>query len=242
MTSGCALKPFFPAVLALVVGIVLGAWQPRGELLAMRAELDELRAQAARPCRGGAAESIRSILRADAPDLERPDRRAPAPSIEITAEAEPDEAAPEADVPTDAPVAEAPQTPEQLRDAMRTALDARRAQALAALAEQGDLDDDAVEAVEAAMNQMNRELKAEVDAFVDAAVESGSVDRRDLMDFAAESLDIVIAADDRMRSAVPEDVYAAVDESAVDPFSYVSGDTLEALVRLEGVDAPMLGQ
>jgi len=235
------LKPFFPAVVAMVVGIVLGAWQPRGEMLALRAEVDALKLAGAAPCRNSAARSIRSILRSDAPDLgmDENGRR--------TASAQDPTPAPDADGP--APLEGGPEAPEgpdsprsteEMREVMQAGLDARRAQALAALVEQGDLGDDDVEAVNAAMDDMNRALKAEVDAFAEAALADGEVDRRDLMDFAAESLDIVIAADEQLRRALPEDVYGAVDDSAVDPFSYVSGDTLDALTRLEGVSAPML--
>jgi len=232
------LKPFFPAVVALVAGIVLGAWQPRGELLSMRAELDTLKAAGGKPCRSGAADSIRSILRADPSTFEasggdRKVRNVGGPEGGEVAEGE-GEGAP----PTDGATPEPPANAEQLRETMNTALDARRAQALAALVEQGGLEDAEVAAVTAAMDQMNRELKTEVDAFVDAAVASGEVDRRDVMEFAAGALDIVIAADDRLQKAVPADVYADVDDAAVDPFSYLSGDALDALVRLEGVAGP----
>jgi hypothetical protein len=236
------LKPFFPAVAALAIGIVLGAWQPRGELLSLRAEMDALRADRARPCRAGAASSIRQLLRADAGTLgqtaggQQEDEPAPAPAE-----------GGDTDVPADdGPVATAPdepappaQSPEELRAALHTALDARRAQALAALVEQGDLDDDAVAGVNAAADQMNQELKSEIDRFVDDANQAGEVDRRDVMDFAAGALDIVIAADDRMRKVVPEEAYADIDDSAVDPFSYVSGDTLDALERLKDMPSPM---
>jgi hypothetical protein len=233
------LKPFFPAVVALVAGIVLGAWQPRGELLSMRAELDTLKAAGGKPCRSGAADSIRSILRADPSTFEasganRKVRNVGGPDDAEVAEVAEGEGAP----PTDVATPEAPANAKQLRDTMNTALDARRAQALAALVEQGGLEDAEVAAVTDAMDQMNRELKTEVDAFVDAAVASGEVDRRDVMEFAAGALDIVIAADDRLQKAVPADVYAEVDDAAVDPFSYLSGDALDALVRLEGVAGP----
>ena len=226
------MRPFFAAVIALVVGIGLGAWQPRGELLEARAELDALRAKGG-DCRGSAAQSIRSILRADPEGFER-DR----PIVRNTAPTDPEPEATPEPVPEEAPT-EGPQTPEQMRDAMHTALDARRAQALAALAEQADLDDTQVDAVEAAMDEMNRALAAEVDRFVADANESGIVERRDLMEFAAESLDIVIAADEQMRKAVPADVYDSIDDSAVDPFSYISGQTLDGLTRLEDIDSPL---
>ena len=56
-----------------------------------------------------------------------------------------------------------------------------------------------------------------------------------MMDFAAESLDIVIATDDSMRKTLPPEVYDAADDSAVDPLSYLSGDTLGSLERLQGM-------
>ncbi len=225
-------------MVALVAGIVLGAWQPRGELLAMRTELDALKVAGARPCRGGAAESIRSILRADPTSLEAPSegRR-----VRNVGDAAPTGAPEEVDGVLPAPDADATpeiQSPDQLREAMNTALDARRAQALAALVEQGGLEEAEVGMVTDSMDQMNRELRAEVDAFVEGAVAAGEVDRRDIMDFAAESLDIVIAADERMRRSVPAEVYAEVDDAAVDPFSYLSGEALESLVRLEGIAGP----
>ncbi|MES2639814.1 MAG: hypothetical protein V4850_10035 [Myxococcota bacterium] len=232
------MKPFFPAVVALVAGIVLGAWQPRGELLSMRAELDTLKAAGGKPCRSGAADSIRSILRADPSTFEASGADRKVRNVGGPDDAEVAEIGEEGAPPTDGAIPEAPANAEQLRDTMNAALDARRAQALAALVEQGGLEDAEVAAVTDAMDQMNRELKTEVNAFVDAAVASGEVDRRDVMEFAAGALDIVIAADDRLQKAVPADVYAEVDDAAVDPFSYLSGDALDALVRLEGVAGP----
>lgn len=231
------MKPFFPAVIALVVGIVLGALQPRGELLALREELDTVRAKGAQPCRGGAADSIRSILRAAPQEMaERRNEEEDEPSPD---DPSPDDVPATPDAQADgAPDAAAARSAAEVEDAMVTAMDARRAQALQALTEQGDLGDDEVAAVNAAMDQMNREIKAEVDAFVADAVQNGSIDRRDILDFGAEALDIVIAADDRMRAALPEDVYADVDDAAVDPFSYISGESLTALTRLEGIDTP----
>lgn len=229
------MKPFFPAVIALVVGIVLGAFQPRGELLALRGELDALRAKGGKPCAGDAAADIRSILRAAPQEMGRrsntdEDATEPTEGAEVPADGAPDVAPAAGDAPAESPA--------QVQEALVAAMDARRAQALQALTEQGDLSDDEVDSVNAAMDQMNREIKAEVDTFVEEALKNGEIDRRDILDFGAEALDIVIAADDRMRAALPEDVYVGVDDAAVDPFSYVSGDALTSLTRLEGIDTP----
>jgi HAMP domain-containing protein len=232
------VKPFVPAVIALVVGIVLGAWQPRGELLSLRQELDEERAAARRPCRADATDGVRSLLRA--PETlgvraAKPGGDAPAVEPAVDGPLEATDAGEEPG--QDAPAGGAPfQDIEEARDAMHAALDARRAQAMAALVEQGDLEDDEIEAVNAAMDRMNQELEVAVGAFVDDALADKQVDRRDVMEFAADALDIVLAADDSVRLALPADLYDDIDPTAVDPLSYVSGDTLDALLLLEGVE------
>lgn len=233
------VRNFVLAVAALVVGLVVGAWGPRGELLRVRSELDELRQKQARCSRGTAAQGIRELLRAEptAPDG-GPERR---PGRHARARApEPDEApAGGGAAPQAAPGGgTAPQTAEDAEKAAATALDARRAQARAALAEQADLDDAQLAEIDRITDEMNARLKKQVDELVADSVEHGDVDRRQMMDFAAESLDAVIAADDQLRATLPADVYAGVDDEAVDPFSYISGDTITGLSELQDMVAP----
>lgn len=116
---------------------------------------------------------------------------------------------------------------------MQATLDARRSQALAALTEQGDLSDDQVDAVDAVMNEMNAKLKDEVNDFVAAANAGEDPDRRDMMEFAANTLDAVIIADDKLREIIPADIYDTLDAEAVDPFSYISGDAVPGLADLK---------
>ena len=123
----------------------------------------------------------------------------------------------------------------QRSEAMRDALDARAAQARAALLEQADPTDEELAALDAAVDKMNTRLKAQVDAFVASVEAGGEPDRRELMEFAAEALDAVIEADDAFVGALPEDVRESVDAEVVDPFSYIDGETLESLARLEGL-------
>jgi hypothetical protein len=104
---------------------------------------------------------------------------------------------------------------------------------LQALAEQAELSDAQMDDVEEVMGEMNAQLKTEIDRMVADVLAAGEVDRRDMMEFGATALDIVLVADDRMRALVPAGV--EVDDAAVDPFSYISGDTVAALVRLEGL-------
>jgi len=235
------VKHFVPVVVALVIGIVLGAWQPRGELLAARKQMDELRAKARSSNRGGgsALEGIQQLLRAKPP---RPGGPEPTGSTGGPEPTDADDAAPEApDGATDA-AGQAPETLDaaQIRQqvgVMQATLDARRAQAMAALTEQGELSEDQQAEVTAAMSEMNTQLKAEVERFVAAANAGEDLDRRDAMEFTANSLDVVLAADDKMREILPADVYEAVDPEAVDPFSYLSGDAVESLSKLEALPA-----
>ncbi len=221
------MKLFFPIVLSLVAGIVLGSWQPRGELLTLRKEADALRVQAKKPCRAGGASTLSGIFRVpEDGDAPRPER--------VPSSATPDDAPPPP--PADAaPTGPAGARTEDAMAAMKATLDARRAQALQALTEQGDLTDAQVGEVDRIMDQMNADLKKAVDAMVDETLAAGEMDRRGMLEFGADALDIVLAADDQMRSTLPKEVFDNVDDQTVDPFSYVSGEALESAAKLEGM-------
>jgi len=225
------MRYFVPMVVALVVGIVAGSWQPRGELLELREEADTLRKRAARPCRQGGAGSLSEIFRMpeEGSRSEAPSDPEPAPDAP-TGPVPGDDGAPAPD-----PAPADPATREDTVAALKAGLDARRAQALQSLVEQAELDDEQVAEVDAVMDRMNADLKQAVDEMVQEVLANGEVDRREMMEFGADALDIVLEADDRMREILPEDVYASVDDASVDPFSYVSGDTLASAVRLEGL-------
>jgi hypothetical protein len=227
------MKLFVPVVIALVVGIVLGSWQPRGDMLALRAEVDELRAEAKRPCRSGGARTLSGIFRVPEEAPEAADA-ASTPAGDVPG-APPEPGQEGVAPPGAAPGPARPQSAQEAVGAMKATLEARRAQALQALIEQGNLSEEQVASVEGIMDDMNTELKRSVDAMVNEVVAAGAVDRRDMLDFGADALDIVIAADDRMRATLPPEVYDAVDDETVDPFSYVSGDALESAARLEGI-------
>jgi hypothetical protein len=233
------VKNFVPVVVALVIGIVLGAWQPRGELLEARKQMDDLRAKAKSGNRSGgsALAGIQQILRAKPPAQpgQTPEPTSAAAGSQAADNA-PDGTSQTPDIPTDTP----PPTAEDIRQqvgVMQATLDARRAQAMAALTEQGELTEDQQAEVSNAMAEMNSQLKAEVERFVAAANAGEDLDRRDAMEFTANSLDVVLAADDKMREILPAEVYDAVDSEAVDPFSYLSGDAVESLSKLEALPA-----
>lgn len=218
---------FLIAVGALVAGTAIGAWQARGERLELRGQVISLEKETRACKRGAASQGIARILggRDGAVDA-------------AAGRPEPAFREPTPDAPTDAPQPEEapdrePQIPETT-EAMADALDARSAQAHAALIEQADPDDEQLAKIDAAIDKMNARLKSQVDAFA-VSVDGGTEpDRRELMDFAAEALDAVIEADDSFREALPENIRDAIDDKAIDPFSYIDGSTLASLAQLEG--------
>lgn len=111
-------------------------------------------------------------------------------------------------------------------EAIREVMELRRTQAREALSEQTGADEAQIEAVDGAMHQMNSELRGLAERMVDDVIEYGEPDRRQMLEFAAEGLDIVLAADDGIRAAFDEDQLYAVDDAAVDPFSYIDPEIL----------------
>ena len=81
---------------------------------------------------------------------------------------------------------------------------------------------------------MNARLKQQVDAFAQSVEAGGDPDRREMMEFAAEALDAVIEADDATVANIPESVREGMDDEALDPMSFITGETLSAIATLEG--------
>lgn len=227
-------RTFLLSAAALVLGTLIGAFQPRGELLALREQVAYLERRARGAQRGAAGAGLREFFRA--PPAAADPAPAPAPA-EISA----DGPVPEGSPPAEAAEANAANTPADKTgpsaddvESMVAALDARAAQARAALMEQADLDDEQLEAIDDAMERMNEKLKRQVDAFAQSVEAGAEPDRRELMEFAAEALDAVIEADDAIVANIPESVRAEMDEEALDPMSFISGETLAAIATLEG--------
>lgn len=225
------MKNFVGIVVALVAGIVLGAFQPRGELLELRQRLDEANAKAARPCKAAGIDQIRSMFQTAGADEGAPDPKADAPPPT------PDEGPPPPPGDMRAVTGQPGQPPDpaqmkkQLAE-LQAALDARRAHAIEALTEQADLSDDQVAQVDALFDTMNDNLKREVDDFVAQATKEGEVSRRDFLELGADALDTVIATDDALRGVVGEEAYKGLSDEVTDPMSYVDGTTMSSLSQV----------
>jgi hypothetical protein len=220
------------AAIALVVGLVVGGVGQRAQLAAMTAEIRDLRDRRCDDRPG---------------DLTRLFGGSPAP----TASADPD-AAPEpaprrhrADAPLGddetPPAHEPPRAEEDTDEAeppriegARTALAARRAQARAALIEDADPTADQLADVDSAVDDMNAQLDSLARDLVDRVqAGGGELSRREQMQFAADGLDVMLTAQTSIEDALDDDQRAAVDEEAIDPFSYIDPALMDLIEQLD---------
>lgn len=233
-------KHFLFLVAGIVLGTVVGLWQPRGELFAMREQLAEnekemaaLRRQAGAASIAGLFHPARSTPPGGTPEpgpQPSPDPTAAgAQGLQVTV-GEPSGPA------TLAPDAENIDLGEaETMQGVKEALDARAAQARAALVEQANLDDEQLAAFDAAIDRMNERLQKQIDLLATQLESGEQPDRRDLMELGAEGLDAMIEADDTIAEALPPDVRDAIDDELLDPFSHVDGTTMESLLQFDGM-------
>ena len=114
----------------------------------------------------------------------------------------------------------------------REAMELRRTQARAALAEAG-VSDEQLSSIDEAMDRMNQDLSALTETFVATVQEGGEPDRREMMMFAADTLDVLLEGEDALYGVLDEEQRADIDDAALDPFSYIDGGVVDALMQLE---------
>ena len=124
--------------------------------------------------------------------------------------------------------AEAPDPAKSLALA-KEAMELRRVQARAALVEEVEPEENQLQAFDGAMSTMNAALLEIADDFVATVGEGEEPSRREIMGFAADTLDVLITADDAVHGVLDADQVAAASESSLDPFSYVDPQILDIL-------------
>lgn len=230
------MRALIAAALALLLGVVLGGLGPREDLRAAEARITELEAK---ECERPVAEGFAALLAAGAasrggPSGDRPEDP-PTPEAQREDGARPDappEEAPEADEPrSDVPVSGEARS----LDSARAAMEIRRTQARAAMIERADPDDAQLAEFDDALDDMNDELFGLADEVTARLAAGETPERRELMTFAAEALDIVLVADERVQASLSEEQLEALDDAAVDPLSYIDPQILDLL---QGLDAP----
>lgn len=142
-------------------------------------------------------------------------------------------------LPDEAPDAAAEPVPppdvEQEVSAAKTALEARRTQARAALIEDAGLDDTQLAAFDEATAAMNAELIALTDDLVADVQENGPPSRRDSMQYAAEALDVMISTEDRLNAVLDDDQRTDAAPESLDPLSYVDPSIVDHLRELRAL-------
>jgi len=213
------------AAVALIVGIVLGGIFPRAEVRELRSEIAELEG---RECRTPVGQELATLL--TRPPVPQPEPAPEAP--EAWEETERVEVPPpeETDVPE---VPEPDLTPEEGIEVMKEALELRRVQARAALLEDADPDDAQLEAFDAAVAEMNAALREIAEDAVARVLEEGEPTRHEMMIFAADTLDVLIGAEDQMVAALDDEQLEQVDDASVDPFSYIDPSLLDLFAELD---------
>lgn len=220
--------------LALTLGAFLGSVPQRLTIRGLEADLVEARSKS--HGRGTVGKDLASLLGQAGEGTGQPPPRShpippPVPSETTSAPSEPP--------PVDAEPVDLSE-PQPVGDdratelaAARTALDLRRAQARAALIEDAEPEEGQLAAFDAATSEMNQRLLTLADE-LEEMLDRGEVpERRDAMEFAADALDSMLAAEDKMRAALTPEQLESLEDAAIDPFSYVDPRLVDTLQRLD---------
>lgn len=228
---------FLIGVIALVVGIAVGGLGPRAEIRALQARIDEMG-----ECEGGSrmGSEIANVFRGRPWDEDRE------PARKVTRfDPEPHDPPPDAGPPVTDEEKEGfhfeintgdegePQNLEQSLDMAREAMELRYAQARAALVEDAKPSEQQMEDIDASMRRMNDALMGLATDLVDQMAADTEPSRRDTMLYAAETLDVVLSAEDELRSILSEDQVAALQDESLDPLSYVDPAIVDVLSQLD---------
>lgn len=163
--------------------------------------------------------------------------------VEAAAAPPPREPLPDAPLPDQEPVEaeplqedpgqEPPEDPAQSVAVAKEAMELRRTQARAALLEEADPDDAQVQAIDDAVAAMNASLTDIARDLVETVGQGEEPTRREIMGFAADTLDVLITADDAIHGALDPDQLQSASDASVDPFSYVDPAILDLLSEVE---------
>jgi hypothetical protein len=224
------MRIFVTLALGIVIGVAIGAVPAENWFSTVKSHAEQ---EAKADCRKNDFSGVVGGMLEDAGRRNEPIR---APAI-----APDDTDAPPVAVASDAPPDAPPMDIEQEVSAAKTALEARRTQARAALIEDAGLDDAQLAAIDEATAVMNAELMALTDDLVADIQQNGQPSRRDTMVYAAEALDVMINAEDRMNAALDDTQRADAAPESLDPLSYVDPaivDHVRALRELGAGNGP----
>lgn len=217
-------------VFALVAGLVIGGLGPRAQVHALEKQLAE-----AAECKGSQMGSeLANVFRGrpweDGEEPRRRVRRIRTP--EQPEPAEPvEEAKPEGiqiQIGDDQPELDPEELSESLEMA-REALELRYTQARAALLQDADPTDEQLEVIDASVARMNDDLVTLARDLAEKVRSGEQPERRETMEFAAETLDVLLVAEDDLRNALTPEQIGRMQDASLDPMSYVDPSLIDIL-------------
>lgn len=224
--------------IALLIGLVIGGLGPRAELNRMMQTVETVDAER---CKNTFGSDLATFF-GSARDGGMPMALAPPPTrAEELAAANPDAAVLLEEVDAEAAAAQE-EVGDELRAALasseelelaRSALELRRAQSRQAFLEQAEPDDVQMGEIDAAYDEMNESLQGLAGELAELVLNGGEPDRRQSMEFAADALDAMLVAEDRVLRVLDPEQREDVDVEAVNPFNYVSPSLIDALMDLD---------
>ena len=109
----------------------------------------------------------------------------------------------------------------------------RTVQAREAIEQDLQPSDEQWDQIDNAVDRMNDDLAALSDGFAAQMVEGENPSRRDAMIFAADTLDVLIEADDAIWSTLTPEQQETAQEEAIDPLSHIDSTVVEPFLALE---------
>lgn len=223
------MKQVLLAVVAVVLGFVLGGLGPRAQLRTLEASIEDLAAERCEQRVGRDLAAMFGAARTSGPPSQAP--YVPPHARELTVEPREDTAAAEpAEV---LPPEDPAEAMEEELEAARTALDLRRAQARAALMEDADPSDEQLDRIDDAVEQMNVELEDLAADIIDVVNSGEEPSRREMMVFAADALDVMITAEESIAGSLGDDQLGSVEDGSIDPFSYIEPDLVDMFYEID---------
>lgn len=212
------LTLWLPTVaVSVVVGMALGGLGPRAQVRELRERVVELEA---RPRDRVGSRLFSEVLRPGATE-----RASAPPSVEQTGGAEAREPSPSPETPAAPPSAAE----------VKSTLNLRRTQAIAALRERVAADDEQMAQVEDIAAEMNGALHDLASELVATAQRNpdGLPSRREGMVFAVDALNILLDAEESLWGVLNPEQTEGVDPELLDPTSYIDGTIVDVMSQLD---------
>ncbi len=235
-------KVVVAAGLALVVGLAVGGMGPRAELRAVKTRLDAIQEVDCGP--SGLPAELAGVLQGRPWEGGTPRGPSPAPMPVELPEERKDRPNEERSGDGAQVVVMGDDDEERLfdddevakvesLDAARDAIEIRNRQAWRALDEQVDPSPEQRVVIEQAVDDMNAELVNVANALVQTVQDGQPPERRDMMVFAADALETMIATEDAIYDSLTPEQLADVDAEVLDPTSYVDASVIDVLRAIE---------